>query len=133
VSSNTTPDIPELSRPRRQFREDQRAGRKSQGRKRKTSQRQLRQTNWQSPFLWSQIEIAAVKAGKPWRPCEILKEARKIDRVVFASLTEQVIGRWIDPEGKHRGLSRWTDAVLERVRSGNSPDGQTTRRGILVR
>jgi len=98
----------------------------------KTTQRQSCQTNWQSPFLWSQIELVAVKARKPWHPCEILKEARKIDCVVFASLTEQVIGRWIDPEGKHRGLSRWTDAVLERVCSGNSLDGQTTRRGILV-
>jgi hypothetical protein len=74
-----------------------------------------------------------VKARKPWNPCKILKEAHKIDCVVVASLTEQVIGRWIDPKGKHRGLSWWTDVVLEHVRSGNSPDGQITRKGILVR
>jgi hypothetical protein len=28
--------------------------------------------NWQTPFLWSQIENAAACAGKPWKPRKIL-------------------------------------------------------------
>ncbi|KAJ8579505.1 hypothetical protein M405DRAFT_870207 [Rhizopogon salebrosus TDB-379] len=65
----------ELSRPRRQFKEDRKAHNKPQGRKRKILQQQARRMNWQSPFVWAQIEIAARKAGKPWSPRAILKEA----------------------------------------------------------
>jgi hypothetical protein len=88
--------------------------------------------NWQSPFVWLQIEMAARKAGKPWSPHVILKEAQKLDPIVFAGLTEQVIGQWIDPAAKCQGASKWTSIVLDRVKAGNSPDGQSTRQGILV-
>lgn len=62
----------------------------------------------------------------------ILKEAQKVDPKAFARLTEQVIGRWIDGEAKRRGVSRWAASVMVRVAAGNSPGGQSTRRGILV-
>jgi len=130
VTSSGT--VAELSRPRRQYKEDKRALRQSQGRKRDKQQQGARQVNWQSPFLWSQIETAATRAGKPWKPRVILKETQKMDPVSFARLTEQVIGRWIDNKAKGKGISRWSAAVLARVTAGNSPGGQSTRTGMLV-
>jgi hypothetical protein len=132
TSSKMDAGVPELSRPRRQYKEDQRAARKPQGRKRTQVQSQCKHTNWQSPFLWSQIEVAAVRAGKPWSPRAITKEAQKLDRVIFARLTEQVVGRWIDADAKKRGVSKWTKEILDHVAKGNSPRGESTRAGILV-
>jgi len=132
MSSDQATLVPELSCPRRQFREDGRARNKPQGRKCIQQQQKAQKTNWQSPFLWSQIEIAATRAGKPWSPRAILKEAHKLDPIIFSRLTKQVIGRWIDPEAKKRGVSKWTAQVLEQVAKGNSPGGESTRTGILV-
>ena len=133
MTSSQSTDTAELSRPHRQYQEDRRAKTKPQGRKRKVQQRSAKLVNWHSPFLWSQIETAATRAGKPWRPREILKEAQKMDSMAFARLTEQVIGRWIDSEAKGRGVSQWTASTLTRVATGNSPGGQSTCQGILVR
>jgi hypothetical protein len=54
-----TPSVAEDSRPRRQYKEDARKWKKPAGRKRKHEQKVSRYTNWFSPFLWRQIEIAA--------------------------------------------------------------------------
>jgi len=70
------------------------------GRKCKNEQTEAKYVNWFSPFLWSQIEDAAIRSGKPWSPRENLKEAQKINPKTFSQLKEQVIGRWIDPEAK---------------------------------
>jgi hypothetical protein len=56
-----------------------------------------------------------------------------MDPVSFERLTEQVIGRWIDSEAKSRGGSKWNALVLARVEKGNSPGGESTRTGVLVR
>jgi hypothetical protein len=95
-------------------------------------QQHAKLVNWYSPFLWSQIEMAATRAGRPWSPRLILKEAQKIDPKSFSRLTEQVIGRWIDSKAKDRGVSQWNPSVMARVAAGNSPGGQSTRPGILV-
>lgn len=123
----------EASRPRRQCKEDQHQKSKPTGRKRKNEQTEAKYVNWFSPFLWSQIEDAAIRAGKPWSPREILKEAQKINPKTFSRLKEQVIGRWIDPEAKKRGVSRWKESVVNHIKKGNAPGGETTRAGILVR
>ena len=88
--------------------------------------------NWHTPFVWGQVEMAAVQAGKPRRPRDIMREAKKLNPTVFDTLTEQVVGRWIDKEAKQRGVSRWSKEALEQVAKGNSPGGETTRVGILV-
>lgn len=124
--------VPELSHPRRQYKEDQWAACKPQGCKRTQAQSQCKQTNWQSPFLQSQIEVAAVRAGKPWSPCAITKEAQKLDQVIPAWLAEQVVGRWIDADAKKRGVSKWTKEILDHVAKGNSPHRESMRAGILV-
>jgi hypothetical protein len=124
--------VPENSQPCRQYKEDTRKLKKPVGRKRKHEQKVAKCTNWFSPFLWRQIEIAAKRAGRPWSPSAIAKEARKIDPKVFASLTEQVVGRWIDPIAKAEGTSKWKDSVLTQVAKGNSPRGENTRVGVLV-
>jgi hypothetical protein len=103
------------------------------GRKRKTAQADAKYINWFTPFLWSQIKDATLRAGKPWSPREIVKQAQKLNSKSFSRLTEQVVGRWIDPDAKKRGVSCWKESVLERIKRGNAPGGDTTRVGILVR
>lgn len=123
----------ELSRPRRQYKDDQRLKRKPSGRRRVKQHTALKRVNWQSPFLWSQIETAAVRAGRPWQPSSIVQKLHRIDPVTFRTLTEQLVGRWIDSDAKRKGISRWSQTVLDKVAAGNSPGGETTRTGILVR
>ncbi|KAJ7069136.1 hypothetical protein C8F01DRAFT_976393, partial [Mycena amicta] len=93
--------------------------------------RDARTTNWFHPLLFKQIEMAAVKAGRPWKPVEIVREAKKMDGETFAKLTPQVVGRWIDKDAKRAGESKWKDSVLKNVAKGNTPGGHTTRAGIL--
>jgi len=124
--------VAELSRPRRQYKEAGKAKNKPQGRKQRKSKTGATHINWKSPFLWSQIEMAATRAGKPWKPHDIMVEAKRLDPVTFLRLTEQVIGRWIDREAQAEGISKWKNSVLADVEKGNAPGGQSTRTGILV-
>jgi hypothetical protein len=82
-----------------------------------------------------QIENAALRAGKPWKPRAIVKAAQQTNRTAFERLTEQVVGRWIDPVAKMQGMSKWKQSVIDQTMAleGNSPGGKTTRAGILVR
>jgi hypothetical protein len=123
----------EDSRPRRQFKEDLQLKKKPAGRKRTKEQTEAKYVNWFLPALWSQIAHAAVCAGKPWSPREIVKQAQRKNSESFSRLTEQVVGRWIDQEAKKCGVSCWKESVLERVRKGSAPGGNSTRIGILVR
>jgi hypothetical protein len=89
--------------------------------------------NWRQPFIWSDIERAALRAGKPWQPRRIMKEAKRINPTTFAALTEQVVGRWIDRDAyREKGIWKWKDSILAEVAHGNAPRGQSTRSGILV-
>jgi len=132
TTSPSTLQLAEDSRPHRQFKEDGRAKRGPSGRKRQNIQGNARYVNWLSPFLWNQIETATRRAGKPWSPGAIVKEAKRLNPTAFATLTPQVVGWWIDSDAKKCGKSRWTKTVLDRVKEGNSPGGQTTQIGILV-
>jgi hypothetical protein len=127
-----TSSIAEDSRPRHQYKEDARGKCKLIGRKQIHDFKTSKRVNWQSPFLWSQIEDAARRAGRPWSPRTITEQAKKANPKSFKTLTEQVVGWWIDPEGKRLGISRWKESVLEMVKKGNSPGGDSTRTGILV-
>jgi hypothetical protein len=133
TSTSGTGVVAELSRPCRQYKENCQAKRKTQGRKREKHQHGAKRVNWQTPFLWSQIENAAARAGKPWKPREILREVQKMDPIHFSWLTEQVISRWIDQSAKSQGILRWSDLVMARVKVGNSLHSASTRKGVLVR
>lgn len=119
-------NVQESSRPHRQYEEDEKKNNRPARCKRVHQQKKAVLTNWFSPFLWTQIELAAQRAGKPWSPCAILKQAQQIDSQVFKQLTKQVIGHWIDPIGKQEGKSWWKDSVLAQVAKGNSPHGHIT-------
>jgi len=70
------------------------------------------------------------------RPVSSLTRQRKpiqTNPAIFGKLSEQVLRRWIDRVAKKRGVSKWKDSMLEQVKKGNSPRGETTRAGILVR
>jgi hypothetical protein len=124
--------VAELSRPRRQFKEDERRGNKPSGRKRQHEKERAERVNWFSPFLWTGIERAAFVAGKPWSPRQIRIEAQRQDPKSYATLTDQVVGRWIDREAEAEGVWKWRDSILRKVEKGNAPGGQSTRAGILV-
>jgi hypothetical protein len=124
--------VAELSRPKRQFKEDLKEKNKAAGRKQVHEQEKSKQVNWFSPFLWTTIEIAARRAGKPWSPRAIRVEAQRLNPIAFATLTDQVVGRWFDREARKNGSSKWSDAVVRRVKKGNSPGGESTRTGVLV-
>ncbi|KAJ7864094.1 hypothetical protein B0H14DRAFT_3605365 [Mycena olivaceomarginata] len=128
------PALPELSRPRRQFKEDGNKKNKPCGRKQKlkNKKRDAKTTNWFHPMLWSQIQLAAGRAGKPWKPRAILKQLQKSNSKDFHRLTEQVIGRWMDRDENNKRVSKWKDSVLENVaHRGNAPGGHNTRCGVL--
>jgi len=71
--------------------------------------------------------------GKPWSPREITRRAKLSNKKAFEKLTEQVVGRWIDPEAKEEGISRWKDSMFANVERENAPGGGNTCVGILVR
>ena len=75
------------------------------------------------------ISRAAVVVGPQMSPTAIVKELQKKDVMLFAKLTSQTVGAWIDRSGEK---PRWSDRTLERVEKGNSPGGLTTRVGVLV-
>ncbi|KAJ7798099.1 hypothetical protein B0H14DRAFT_3157086, partial [Mycena olivaceomarginata] len=133
----STPDaeLPEHSRPRRQFKEDNRQDNKPCGRKQKpeNKKRNARYTNWFHPLLFSQVQAAASRVSKPWKPRAIVQELHRTNLKDFYRLTEQVVGRWIDSEARARGTSKWKDSVLQNVErgKGNAPGGHTTRCGVL--
>ena len=126
----------ELSRPRRQYNEDSKKNNGPCGRKRKekNKKKDSKLTNWFNPFIWPQVVTATSRAGRPWKPSDIVREARKLNPGVFWKLTSQVVGRWIDKAAKKEGVSKWKDSVLHNVAwaKGNSPGGHSTRTGILV-
>jgi hypothetical protein len=124
--------VAELSPPCRQYKEDHQAKCKAQGCKWEKNQHRVKRVNWKTPFLWSQIETAAARAGKPWKPCTILQEVQKVDPICFRWLTEQVIGHWIDQSVKSQGISKWSDLVMARVKVGNSLHSTSTQKGVLV-
>jgi hypothetical protein len=83
-------------------------------------------------MLWIQIENAARATGKPWSPRHIMQKLHLDNAKAFGTLTEQVIGRWMDCEAKKHGESKWKDSVLKNIAKGNAPGGHTTRSGLLV-
>jgi hypothetical protein len=117
-----------VSRPRREFKIDQRSKKKVIGRPRKVEDQRAKRVNWFQPVIWSGIEEAAKRAGKPWNCAEIVRQAKIINPQVYKTLTRQVLARWVD---KDRG-SAWKTTILAQVANGNSPGGESTRFGILV-
>ncbi|KAJ3992786.1 hypothetical protein F5050DRAFT_1715022 [Lentinula boryana] len=83
-------------------------------------------SNQGKPIIWAEIEAAAKRAGKPWKPAEIVWMAKLLNPAVFKKLTPQLLGRWIDVEARGKGIYKWRAGVLEQVAHGNAPGGQTT-------
>ncbi|KAM6492213.1 hypothetical protein JOM56_011937, partial [Amanita muscaria] len=125
-------NIAELSRPRRQFKEDAKKKNKPSGQKAKHEKNDAKQVNWQNPLIWPHIEAARKKAGYPFRPADITREAKLMKPDLFHRLHERVVGQWIDTKARADGVFEWKDSVLKAVGKGHSPRGETTRVGILV-
>lgn len=125
-------NVSEASRPKRSLRKDQRQKREagSVSRPRTVEYKEALQTNWMSPLLWVHIKQAANNSLPQMSPTEICRELRKVDPVLFAGLHTQTLRRWIDSSGEQ---AVWSKRTLERVATGYSPGGMTTRIGVLVR
>ncbi|KAJ7034110.1 hypothetical protein C8F04DRAFT_1039005 [Mycena alexandri] len=125
--------LAENSRPYRGFREVSRKNNKPQGRKRKTQNEptEASRINWKNPLIWPHIEMAVVKVGRPWSESEICRVAKIMAPDMFAKITSQVIGTWIDKESREAGIFKWKDSVVAKLPSGAAPGGESTRVGIL--
>ncbi len=125
--------VAELSRPHRAYREKEReANRKPQGRKRKNVPRPAKYKNWHTPFCWSQILIATKRTRWQMSAKQITKELKKMDPIIFETISPNTIDSWIDRSGEK---PRWKDSVLQKMEnlSGNSPGhNKGGRQGILV-
>ncbi|KAJ7026644.1 hypothetical protein C8F04DRAFT_1000419, partial [Mycena alexandri] len=75
--------------------------------------------------------MAVVKVGRPWSESEICRVAKIMAPDMFAKITSQVIGTWIDKESREAGIFKWKDSVVAKLPSGAAPGGESTRVGIL--
>ncbi|KAF7371817.1 DDE-1 domain-containing protein [Mycena venus] len=134
ITSAKSFKLAEDSRPRRQFKEDEKKNNKACGRmcKPENVKKDAKKMNWSNPQIWAQIEAARIKAGYLWRPGEICRQAKLLTPQTFHRLREQVVGTWIDKNARAMGQFRWLDSVLENVATGAALGGQSTRAGILT-
>ncbi|KAF7331324.1 hypothetical protein MKEN_00009900 [Mycena kentingensis (nom. inval.)] len=112
--NNPNKRLPEQSRPFRQFTEEKRQGNKLSGRKRLAHNAPVDavRIRWHNPLIWQQCLLAFEKARWPWRPCDVVREARQINPPLFSRLTTQVVGRWIDrSRTTQRGGIVWAETV----------------------
>ncbi|KAF7307652.1 hypothetical protein MIND_00560500 [Mycena indigotica] len=127
--------LPEFSRPFRQFAEEAREGNKPSGRKRLTKNipTDAVRIRWQNPLIWQQFLLAVDRVRWPWRPCDIIREARKVNEPLFGRLREQVVGRWIDrKQTTQKGGIVWTEAVSKALALQSRSANSTSRVGILT-
>lgn len=123
-------NIPELSRPARAIVEKvKNRKRKPQGRKRTNALRPAKNTNWLTPFCWTQIVIVAKQVGWKMSASAIANALKKRDPITFAGINRTTIDEWIDRTGDQ---PRWKEKILRRAENGNSTGhNKGGRRGIL--
>jgi hypothetical protein len=111
-------EVAELSRPARAIEEKIKdKKRKPQGRKRKIPSRPAKNTNWLTPFCWTQITIVAKQVGWKMSASAIAAALKKRDPITFAKINRTTIDGWIDRSGDR---PRWKDKILQRAENGNS-------------
>lgn len=121
--------VAELSRPGRAFSEKTRNKSKHK-RKRKHEPQNAKYTNWFTPFMWTQITIAARQAGHKMSATEIVRILKSKDPSTFRGLNRSTVYDWIDYSGTQ---PCWKQSVYERAEKGNDPGhSKGGRRGILV-
>jgi len=123
--------VAELSRPSRQFKEDERMKNKQCGRKRINIPRKSTRTNWQAPFLWPPIDAAARKSFPQYSPTEIVRYLHHENYEVYARLHPRTVQRWFQVD-RLPGQPVWKDKILKRVQAGNKPPTTIKERGVLV-
>jgi hypothetical protein len=123
-------NVAELTRPARAIKEKMKnQKRKPQGKKRKNQSRPAKNTNWLTPFCWSQIAMVAKQVGWKMSASAIADGLKKRDPITFAGINCTTIDGWIDRSGDQ---PRWTEKTLQQVENGNSPGhNKVGRRGIL--
>ena len=123
-------NIAELSRPARAIKEKMKDQKRDpKGRKRKNLSRPTKNTNWLTPFCWTQIVIVAKQVSWRMSASAIADGLKKRDPITFAGINRTTIDRWIDRSGDR---PRWKEKTLQRAENGNSPGhDKGGHRGIL--
>ena len=125
--------LAEMSRPYRMEKKQAHQNKKPQGQMRKKEGKDAIYHNWHSPFLWSQIVLAAKHPSVGHK-----MSARKIAGVLqlknptdFLNISHNTIDGWIDRQG---AKPRWSDAALRMAELGNHQGhSKGGRKSILVR
>ncbi|KAF9061116.1 hypothetical protein BDP27DRAFT_1406852 [Rhodocollybia butyracea] len=134
-SNEGAENLAEASQPRRELKDEIRDNNRDEhtrGRKQMKITSSVERMNYFQPLIWSQIQQATKKAGKPWIPTNIVRIAKQSNPEVFKHLRPQTLRQWIDHNAKKKGIHKWTEKTLENVRRGNRPGGHTTHQGILM-
>jgi len=105
---------------------------KASGRKSIHGKEDVKHVNWQNPLIWPHIKAARKKAGYPFRPANIAREAQRMKPDLFQRLNGCVMSQWIDKSTQAERIFKWKESVLKAVGKGHSPGGETTQVGILV-
>lgn len=125
--------IPELSRPNRHYKEAiHEKTKKPQGRKQIHQPKEAIYHNWHTPFLWSQITLAAKdhNVGRSMSSFLIVKVLQKKDPTTFSGIARSTVKGWIDRSGP---TPCWSEKALKLAEAGNHqahPNGG--QRGALV-
>ena len=121
--------VAETSQPHCAVQDDQRPDGSGPGHKHVHAAVDAVRVNWQNPILWPTILRAALSVGHGMSPLEITTQVKHIDPINFASITPQVISRWIDRTGSK---PMWKASTLTRAIRGNLPSNMTTCYNILT-
>jgi hypothetical protein len=112
--------VAEASRPGRQIKQNIRA-RKEAKKEHPCSKKPLglaKYVNWHSPTYWHHIEAARQAAGWQMSASAIVKEAKRRDPIMFASLSHGTVWEWVDYSGMK---PKWKDWVVKKVERGADP------------
>jgi hypothetical protein len=100
-------NVAELTRPARAILEKiKNQKHKPPGRKRKNQSRPAKNTNWLTPFCWSQIVIVAKQVGWKMSASAMADALKKRDPITFAGINRTTIDGWIDRSGDR---PRWKE------------------------
>ncbi|KAF9062501.1 hypothetical protein BDP27DRAFT_1368779 [Rhodocollybia butyracea] len=117
-SNEGAENLAEASRPRRELKDkirDNNRDEHTRGRKRMKITSSVERMNYFQPLIWSQIQQATKKAGKPWIPTDIVRIAKQSNPEVLKHLRPQTLRRWNDHNAKKKGIHQWTEKTLENV------------------
>jgi hypothetical protein len=121
-------NVAEASRPNRIFKVGEHQNHTEVGQPCKKLNKEAVLINWMTPLIWSVIDRAATHMGYQMQPTIIVKELKRIDLVLFKSLTPQTLGAWITHEGDQPAWSAvyWPSSAQTQARPILKPSNDSS-------